>query len=272
MSDINADQITEIDEEDQFNSMTLLGHLNELRVRLTYAMVALLICTIIGFAVAQPLLAYLMQPYVDSVPEGRAALQTLRPTEGVETYFKVALLFGGILSMPVILYQLWLFIAPGLTKGEKKYIFFFIPSALGLFLIGISFAWFILVPAAIHFLANFMQDVFRTEWTGQDYISFVVRMLFWIGVSFEMPIVMYFMARLGVITAAVLRENWRYAVVGIAVLAAFITPSIDPVTMLLTMAPLLILYMISILLAKVGQKQFERSMALDTPPVEPPPA
>ena len=271
MSDINAEQATEIDDDEQFGNMTLLGHLNEFRIRLTYAMVALLLCTIIGFAVAQPLLTYLMQPYVDSVPEGRAALQTLRPTEGIETYFKVALLFGGILSMPVILYQLWLFISPGLTKDEKKYIYIFIPSALGLFLIGISFAWFILVPAAIHFLANFMQDVFRTEWTGQDYISFVVRMLFWIGVSFEMPIIMYFMARLGVITAAVLRENWRYAVVGIAVLAAFITPSIDPVTMLLTMAPLLVLYIMSIGLAKIGQKQFERSMTLDST-IEPPPA
>ncbi|MCL4264769.1 MAG: twin-arginine translocase subunit TatC [Anaerolineae bacterium] len=243
--------------------MTLLGHLNDLRVRITYAAAALFIGTLLGFAIAQPLLAYLMQPYVNSVPDSAAALQTLRPTEGIETFFKVALLFGAVLAMPWILYQVWLFISPALTPSEKKYIYVFIPGSLALFLLGISFSWFVLVPAAINFLANFMQDVFRTEWTGQDYISFVVRMVFWIGVSFQMPIIVYVLARVGMVTAQALREQWRYAVVIIAVLAAIITPSIDPVTMLLTMGPLVVLYVFSILLAKVGQRQFERSMALD---------
>lgn len=248
---------------EQFEHMTLLGHLNELRVRLTYAVAALFVCTIIGFAIAQPLLEYLMQPYVASVPENAAALQTLRPTEGIETFFKVALLFGAIMAMPVILYQVWLFISPGLTKGEKKYIYIFIPGALFLFLLGILFSWFVLIPAAINFLANFMQDVFRTEWTGQDYISFVVRMLFWIGASFQMPIIVYVLARVGIVTAETMREHWRYAVVIIAVLAAIITPSIDPVTMLLTMAPLTVLYILSIATAKIGQRQFERAVSLE---------
>ncbi len=243
--------------------MTLLGHLNDLRVRITYAAAALFIGTLLGFVIAQPLLTYLMQPYANSVPESAAALQTLRPTEGIETFFKVALLFGAVLAMPFILYQIWLFISPGLTPPEKKYIYIFIPGSLALFLLGILFSWFILVPAAINFLANFMQDVFRTEWTSQDYISFVVRMVFWIGVSFQMPIIVYVLARVGMVTAQMLREHWRYAVVIVAILAAVITPSIDPVTMLLTMAPLLVLYMFSILLARVGQRQFERSVALD---------
>lgn len=243
-------------------SMSLLGHLNELRVRVTYAVGALLICTIIGFAVAQPLLKYLMQPYIASVPDS-TALQTLRPTESIETFFKVALLFGSIIAMPVILYQVWLFISPGLTASERKYIFVFIPGSLTLFVLGIMFAWFILIPAAIDFLANFMTDVFRAEWTSQDYISFVVRMLFWMGVAFQMPIIVYVLARVGIVTTQMLREHWRYAIVIIAVLAAVITPSIDPITMLLTMAPLTVLYAASILLARVGQRQFERSVALD---------
>ena len=246
--------------ENEMAQMSLLDHLNELRIRATWALGALFVTTLIGFAFAEPFLEYLMQPYLASVPQAAAGLQTLRPTEGIETFFKVSLLFGAILAMPVVVYQFWLFIAPGLTPREKRYVYIFVPSVLALFLLGILFAWFILVPAAINFLANFMQDVFRTEWTGQDYISFVVRMVFWLGISFEMPVVMYFMARLGLVTAAVLKENWRYAVVGIAILAAVITPSIDPVTMLLTMAPLLILYVLSILLARVGQRQFERSM------------
>jgi len=253
---------TEI-EANEISHMTLLGHLNELRVRLTYAVGGLFICTILGFAIAQPLLEYLMQPYVASVPDSAAALQTLRPTEGIETFFKVALLFGAVMAMPIILYQIWKFISPGLTKDEKKYIYVFIPGALFLFLLGILFSWFILIPAAINFLANFMQDVFRTEWTGQDYISFVVRMLFWIGVSFQMPIIVYVLARVGMLTAQTMREHWRYAVVVIAVLAAVITPSIDPVTMLLTMAPLFVLYILSITTARIGQRQFENSMSLE---------
>lgn len=259
--------MTELEEkpeiEEPTENLTLLGHLNELRVRLVYAAVALFVCTVIGFVVAQPLLEFLMEPYIASVPESSAALQTLRPTEGIETFFKVALLFGAILAMPVILYQIWLFIEPGLTHKEKKYVFIFIPGALFLFLLGILFSWFILIPAAINFLANFMQDVFRTEWTGQDYISFVVRMLFWIGVSFQMPIIVYVLARVGIITTLMMREHWRYAVVIIAVLAAVITPSIDPVTMLLTMAPLFILYLLSIVTAGIGQRQFENSVSLE---------
>lgn len=248
--------------------MTLLGHLNELRVRLTWAAGAVFIGTVLGFAIAQPLLEYLMAPYAASLPEGSAALQTLRPTEGIETFFKVALLFGGVMAMPMILYQLWLFIAPALTPAEKKYVYLFIPGSLGLFLIGISFSWFVLIPAAINFLANFMQEVFRTEWTGQDYISFVVRMLFWIGVSFQMPIIVYVLARVGIVTAQMLREHWRYAVVIIAVVAAIITPSIDPVTMLLTMGPLMVLYALSTFLARIGQRQFERSTSLETDVVD----
>lgn len=242
-------------EETAAGELSLLGHLNELRVRLTWAVGGLLVTTVISFIFAERLLDFLMGPY-------GGQLQMLRPTEGIETFFKVSLLSGAILSMPIILYQIWLFIAPGLTRQERRYVYLFIPSALLLFVIGLAFAWFVLLPAAIHFLAGFMPDVFMTEWTAQDYISFVVRMLFWIGVSFEMPVIVYVIARVGVVTARALREQWRIAVVGIAVLAAIITPSVDPITMLLTMLPLNILYGLSIVLAHIGQRQFERSMAV----------
>jgi sec-independent protein translocase protein TatC len=170
---------------------------------------------------------------------------------------------GAIMSMPVILYQLWLFIAPGLTRQERRYIYIFLPSALILFGLGISFTWFILVPASVQFLANFLPDVFNPDWTGQEYIGFLTTMLFWIGVAFEMPVIVYFIARVGLVTAKTLREQWRMALVAISVLAAMITPSVDPITMLLTMAPLIVLYGLSIILALVGQRQFERAMAVD---------
>ncbi len=250
------------DEELESGALTLLGHLNELRIRLTYIAVALLITTALSFAFAEPMLEFLLGPYADSI-EGVVELQTLEPTEGIETFFKVSLLSGGIFAMPIILYQFWQFIVPGLTRDEKRYIYVFLPSALLLFALGIAFAWFVLIPAAVFFLANFLGTIFKTDWTPRGYIGFVLRMLFWLGIAFEMPVIIYFVARVGVVTAQTLREQWRFAIVGIAVLAAIITPSVDPVTMLLTMAPLLVLYLLSIGLAIVGQRQFERSVVID---------
>lgn len=257
MSDLDA---TDHDGYDD-HRLTLLEHLNELRKRLVWAALALVIATVFSFLFAQDLLDFLLTPYSNSIGT-TATLQTLRPTEGLETYFKVSLLAGAVIAMPVILIQFWLFVAPGTTPQERRYIYIFLPSALILFLLGIAFAWYILAPAAIFFLANFMTDIFMTEWTGQEYISFVMRLVFWMGVSFELPIIAYFVARIGVITSQTLRDQWRVAIVGVAVIAAVITPSIDPVTMLLTMAPLLVLYILSIGLAAVGQRQFERAMEI----------
>lgn len=241
---------------------TILAHLNELRIRITWAAVSLVITTVLSFVFAEQLLDFLLRPYASSSPLG-AQLQVLRPTEGIETFFKVSLMAGAIISMPIILYQLWLFILPGLTKKERRYVYIFLPSALILFGLGISFAWFILVPASVQFLANFLPDVFNPDWTGQEYISFLTTMLFWIGVAFEMPVVVYFIARVGLVAAKTLREQWRIALVAISVLAAMITPSVDPVTMLLTMAPLIVLYGLSIVLAVVGERQFKKAMAVE---------
>lgn len=246
--------------EDEGSVMSIFGHLNELRIHVTHAAIALLLTTAFSFFFAEKLLQFLMRPYVASMA-GDVALQTLRPTEGIETYFRVSLLAGVVLAMPVILFEFWRFIRPALHRSEERYVYVFIPSALLLFGLGIAFAWYILAPAAIYFLANFMADIFRAEWTGQEYISFVTRLLLWIGLSFQMPIIIYIVARVGLVSAATLRQQWRVAVVIIAVLAAVITPSVDPVTMLLTMAPLFTLYILSIGLAAIGQRQFERSMA-----------
>jgi sec-independent protein translocase protein TatC len=165
--------------------------------------------------------------------------------------------------MPWILFQVWRFISPGLKKSEKKYVYIFVPSAFLLFLTGVSFAWFVLLPAAINFLSTFMSDIFESRWISREYISFATTFLIWLGVSFEMPLIVYFLARFGIVGPTTLREQWRFAIVGIAVLAAAITPSIDPLTMLLTMVPLLILYGVSILLASLGQRQFSKTVALD---------
>ena len=238
------------------NGSTILEHLNDLRVRVTWAAVGLAVGVVIGFVFAEPILNILIKPYGET-------LQTLSPTEGIQTYFRIALFAGAILAMPWILYQFWLFIKPGLHEHEKRYVYIFIPSATLLFLTGVAFSWFVLLPSAIAFLSTFMESIFSAEWTSQEYIGFATSFLFWLGVAFEIPLVVYFLALFGILSAKTLREQWRFAIVGVAVLAAVITPSIDPVTMLLTMLPLLFLYFLSILLASVGYRQFERKVALD---------
>lgn len=247
---------------DLANGQTILQHLNELRIRLTWAIAGLAIGVIISFVFTEQLLKILIEPYGEQ-------LQTLSPTEGIETYFRIALIAGASLAMPWILYQLWLFIAPGLHAHEKRYVYVFIPSATLLFLVGVAFSWFILLPSAILFLSTFLPTIFSPDWTSQEYIGFATSFLFWIGLSFEIPLIVFFLARFGLVTSQTLREQWRIAIVAIAILAAVITPSIDPVTMLLTMAPLLVLYGLSIVLAAVGQRQFQRTVTLDEGPGTP---
>lgn len=243
--------------------LSILGHLNELRVRLTWAFAGLALATIVSFVFTEQLLNILISPYGEQ-------LQTLSPTEGLQTYFRVALAAGITISMPWILYQLWRFIEPGLHSNEKRYVYVFVPSATLLFLLGAAFCWFVLLPSAILFLANFMPTIFSPEWTSQEYIGFATSFIVWVGIAFQIPLVIYFLARFGLLTSANLREHWRVAVVGIAIVAAAVTPSIDPVTMILTMIPLVLLYLLSIGLASLGQRQFNAASALESESVAEP--
>ncbi len=244
------------DEQYTAPGLTILEHLDELRVRLVWAVAGLIVAVVVSFAFTQQLLDILIEPYGE-------LLQTLSPTEGIQTYFRVALVAGVALAMPWIMYQLWLFISPGLHQKEKRYAYIFVPAATILFLLGVAFAWFVLLPNAINFLANFMPEIFSAEWTSQEYIGFATSFLLYMGISFQLPLIIYFMARFGIIDGRAMRVHWRIAIVAIAVIAAVVTPSIDPVTMLLTMLPLTLLYILSIFLASLGYRQFLKSTALD---------
>jgi sec-independent protein translocase protein TatC len=242
------------------NQQTILDHLNELRIRATWIVVSVVVCTILSFIFAERILLLLST-------RSPIALTSIRPTETVQSYFKVSLMAGGILAMPMILFQVWLFIKPGLERPEeRRAVYIFVPAAMFLFLSGVAFTWYVLLPAALYFLANFLAEVVIAEWTVEEYISFVTGFLFWVGVTFEMPLIFYFAGRAGFMEASTLRNNWRIAVVGIAVAAAVITPSVDPVTMLLTMVPMLLLYVVSILLTGIGYRQFMKSGEVETKP------
>jgi sec-independent protein translocase protein TatC len=228
------------------DTMPLMEHLKELRTRLIRVFIALFVTTAVSFAFARQVFAILM------VPLGGARLQALKPTETLGNYMKVSLLCGLILAMPVIVYQVARFVLPGLTKKERRYLILLVPGATICFLAGVAFAYFIMLPASIGFLQTFMADLIEQQWTVGDYLSFVTSLIFWIGVAFELPLFVYFLAKTGVIDAQALSRNRKYAWVVVAILAAVITPTVDPLNMALVMAPLVILYEIGVLLARIA--------------------
>jgi len=222
--------------------MTLLEHLDELRIRLVRSFIVVLVCTFIAAAFTNQILTLLIAPYGNK-------LQVLGPTEGIAIYFRVALTAGLVLAMPYLVYQVLMFILPGLEDAEKKYIRWGVPAATLLFLIGISFSWFVLAPAAIGFLSSWQTDIFVQEWQSQKYIPFITSLVFWIGLSFETPLIIFIMAKVGLVTPQFLIKQWRFAVILSAIAAAMITPTVDPFNMALVMLPLIALYGISILLS-----------------------
>jgi sec-independent protein translocase protein TatC len=226
-------------------TMPLLDHLVELRNVLIKSVVALLIGTAIAAIFTPQILQFLIAPY-------GSTLQTIDPTENISIYLRVSIMSGAVITMPVFVYLLWSFIAPGLEKKEKRYVRLVVPGATILFLIGVAFAWGIMLPAAIGFLSTFQAEIFKSDWRADAYIPFVTSLMFWIGVSFETPMIVFFLAKLHVVTARQLLQGWRYAIVVIAVLAAMITPTVDPFNMALVMAPLILLYFFSVLLAKLA--------------------
>lgn len=222
--------------------MTLLQHLEELRDRLVKAAIAVFVCTLLAAAFTTQLLEILIAPYGQK-------LQVLGPTEGITIYFRVALTGGLVLAMPFLVYQFFMFILPGLESNEKKYILWGVPFATLLFLIGVLFAWYILTPAAVNFLSTWQPEIFIQQWQSREYIPFVTSLVFWVGISFETPLIIFIMTKIGLVTPQFLIKQWRFAIVIIAIAAAMITPTVDPFNMGLVMLPLIILYGLSILLS-----------------------
>lgn len=226
------------------DSAPLLRHLDELRARIFKAFFALIVTTAVSFTFSQQVIEYLARPI-----GGIGKLVSIELTENISSFMKVSLLGGFILAMPVIVYQIMAFILPGLKQNERTWFLIVVPFATLLFASGVAFTWFVMLPTAIPFLTSFMG--ITTQVRPDNYFNFITQMMFWIGICFEMPLVVMFMAKLKFVTARQLISGWRYAVVAIAVIAAVVTPTVDPISMGLVMAPLLGLYVISIALAAI---------------------
>jgi sec-independent protein translocase protein TatC len=227
--------------------LSLIEHLTELRTRLTWAVLALLVATVASMLFAEQLLKLLMIPLGDSI------LQAIKPTESVYVYFRIALIMGVTIAMPVIVYEAVLFILPGLLPHERKYLTFMVPGAGISFAAGVVFATFVVMPGMTNFMQGFLSDIVEANWTIENYINFVTFVMFWMGILFEMPLVIFFLAKLGVVTVEQLTKARRWAVIGSALLAAVITPTPDPVNMLILTVPLILLYELGVILARFAR-------------------
>jgi len=229
---------------------TLLEHIDALRKHLLRMVLALVIGVAICAAFASQLIDLLAKPI-----GGIKTLQAIDVTESVGTFMLVALVAGFALTLPYIAFELWLFAAPGLHARARKLGLLGIPLALIFFLGGMAFAYFLLLPTALPFLLNFMG--IHTIPRVSSYVNFVAGLLFWIGISFEFPLVIYVITLMGLIKPRLLAKQWRYAIFIIAIIAAAITPTVDPVNMSLVMLPMILLYFLSIglsFLAATGGK------------------
>jgi sec-independent protein translocase protein TatC len=247
-------------------------HLMALRGHLLRSVIALAIGTGICFTFSQNLMQILTYPLGDPAAaaeigtqggisgwvekalaqgaDGLARLQVIEPTEAVGVFMRVSLLGGVILAVPWIVFEIFLFVAPGLMPRSRIVLLLGIPVVSVFFVVGVLFCFFAMLPATIPFLYTFLG--FKAAWRPSAYFELVTTLLFWVGVIFEMPLIAYLLSAARLITARQLASVWRFAVVIIAIAAAMITPTVDPVNMAMVMAPMVLLYLISIVTATIA--------------------
>jgi sec-independent protein translocase protein TatC len=228
-------------------------HVDALRSHLLRIVIALAVGVGVSFYFTIPLMSHLAIPV-----GGLENLQAIEVTEEVGVFMRVALTSGIAIMLPYIAFEIWLFAAPGLRARERKYGLLGIPLATLLFLTGIAFTFFILLPAALPFLGGFTE--IEQFWTARDYFGFVTGLMIWIGLFFEFPLVIYILTSIGLVKPKILAQQWRLAIIIIAIMAAAITPTIDPVNMGLVMLPMSLLYFVSIGLSYIAYAGRRRNM------------
>lgn len=242
------------------------AHLEELRLRLIKSAVAVIAGFALCYGFSEPLFAFLVRPLAAALPQG-SHLAMLRVQEGFLTYLKIALLAGVFLASPVILYQAWKFVAPGLYPQERRYVWPFVGTATFFFLAGASFAYWVVFPFGFRFLLAYANGPIQASISIDAYLGFATRLLLAFGIVFELPVVVFFLAKMSLITYRPLVKGRGYALVVIFVVAAVLTPP-DVFTQILMAVPLYLLYEISIVVARVfGPKpEVEETEPAPTPP------
>jgi sec-independent protein translocase protein TatC len=232
--------------------MSFLDHIEELRWRIIYVLIGVVVFTIIAWIFIDPLIEIiLLKPARDA----NASLQNLRPFGQLFLYVQVAIVVGIIVSLPNIFYQLWKFISPALRKKERKYILWIVFFSTFCFLAGVAFAYFVMLPLTMKFAAQFGTSEISNEFAIDEYMSIIISVMLAAGVIFELPMISFFLSKLGILTPVFMRKYRRHAIVIIMILSAFLTPGADPVSQVILAVPLVLLYEISIFISKISSKK-----------------
>lgn len=253
---MSNEQINEIEEEE--SGLGFWDHVEELRRRIIYSVVGLLIgCLIAGVFIGNIMDLVLLKPAANA----NLDLQNLKPFGQPFLYFKVILVVGIIFSFPFMLYQLWAFIKPALYEHEKRWVSTITFFTSLCFFVGVAFSYFVMIPSMLAFAASFGSDKIKNIIDINEYFSFLTMILLASGILFEMPMISFVLARFGIVTPKMLRKYWRHSVIVILIIAAVITPTPDPISQLIFAAPLFLLYEISIWVAAIGMRKRQAAEA-----------
>jgi sec-independent protein translocase protein TatC len=242
-----SDESTPAIEKEEGGKMSFFDHLVDLRKRLINSAIAIAIGTVIGVSVAEKVMGFIARPMQAALRKYHQpdTLIFTGPAGLINIIITFGLYIGVVLAAPYVLYQVWLFIAPGLYKHERKAVTGFVFFSFFLFLAGISFGYFVMLPYMLDFLIGF-QGPFRPLISVNEYFDFILIVLLGLGVIFELPVLIFFLALFNIVTPKFLWKNVRYAILIIAIVAAIVTPTPDATTMLVFMAPMVALYFVGI--------------------------
>ena len=232
---------------------TLVEHLGELRARIVISLISITVGFVVAFAFHGRILEWLNAP----LPDEFGKPLTLSPAEPFLTSVKISLLAGLLLALPIVLWQVWAFLAPAMEERSQRVISFFVAFAAVMLVAGIAFGYYVALPSAIHFLTNFDSSHYAVELRARDYYGFTTLVLFAMAVVFELPLFILALVRLRIVSTRKLRRNWQIGIVAVAALAVAL-PGVDPVTTLLEFGPLLVLYFGSVWLAVLFEKRWHR--------------
>jgi sec-independent protein translocase protein TatC len=235
-------------EEDPTSRMSFLDHLIELRKRLIWSLGFIAVGVVCGLPLSERALEFLSRPMIRALHEAGVANNKLiytAPTQALTLYITTGLYLGLVIALPFVLYQVWLFVAPGLYRHERSAVAWFIASAMVLFLCGTAFGYFLMLPTVLKFLLS-IKGPFEPMISINEYFDLTTILLLGLGVVFQLPILIFFLSLFGVVTPKFLWDNSRYAILIISIVAAIVVPTTDALTMLIFMAPMILLYFVGI--------------------------
>lgn len=245
--------------------MSFFQHLEELRRRLLVSLVAVALGAVLGLVFARDIFHLVAIPILDSFRalgmENRLIFTS--PMAPLKIYLEVGLFAGLVVASPVVLWQLWLFVAPGLYRHERGYVAAFVMFASGLFALGIAFAFWVALPITLKFLIGLGIQDFQAFISINEYMSLALMMLLWLGVIFEIPVLIFFLSLIGLVTPGLLWRYFRHAILVITILAAAITPTTDVLTMTVFAVPMVVLYLVGIGVSFLVVRRRDRQAATE---------